>query len=301
MDFTKNTVRLGVVSFLLYLRLSFLPTYTKSQQSNGLADQSVQRTAEVYLVTWELLSFLGSCALYASVSALVYKWRSLLNGDMKSNIALIAGMNAILFFIGLFCVVMQYFFEFKNYTWVHIVYYFTAINIFIMGVVFLYHADKLADKVKPRSDISFQLFKHGLYNKYSAVVCAIAFITRGIVLALDSIGYRYLTDGSRAQVVWNIFFKYICWVIPELIIVLCLLYCISETEDFHNILAYMYSRVRGGNASYSEVAPVEISDIEDVLKTPHDISNAELQEMREKTEKQPTSVANDAYTRFEDE
>ncbi|KAG2385892.1 hypothetical protein C9374_003041 [Naegleria lovaniensis] len=282
-------LRVGVIAFLLYLRLGFLPELIKSRSNNNLSNHNLERQAEVYLVTWELLSFLGTCALYASISTLVYKWRSLLNGDTKSNLALVLGMNSILFFIGIFCVIMQYFFEFKNYTWVHVVYYFCAINIFIMGAVLIYHADKMQTKVKPNNELSFQLFRHATYNKYSAVILGVAFITRGVVMALDNVGYKFLRDGSPAQVVWNIFFKYICWVIPELIIV----------------MSVMYGRVHG-NTNYAEVPPVEIADLEDVVKNGNvDISESELQEMRAKTfvgqagsfEKEQ----GDGYSKFEDE
>ncbi|EFC45484.1 predicted protein [Naegleria gruberi] len=220
-------LRLGVVSFLLYLQLAFLPGLTKSRQSNTLSNQEYERIAQTYLVTWELLSFLGTCALYSSLTTLIYKWRIFLNGDLKSNVALVLGLNS-----------------------------------------------------------------------------SFAFIIRGVVMALDSVGYRYLSSGTSAQIVWNIFFKYICWIIPEMIVVMCILICLVETDSFHNVLAVIYGRVHG-NTAYAEVPTVEIGDIEDVMKNnPPNLSDTELNEMKNKTTpnvRGSVGSVNDGYAKFEDE
>ncbi|KAL9656199.1 hypothetical protein ABK040_007816 [Willaertia magna] len=314
-------LRIGVVSFLLYLRLNFLQKYINSKNQNMLTTSDLDRTAQVYLVTWELLMFLGTCALFSSLTSVIYKWRKLLNGDVHSNTMLVIGLNAILFCVGIFCVCMQYLFEFQHYTWVHIVYYYCCINMFILGILFIYYCDQLCERVEKKNignEVTFQLYKHALYNKYSGVVCAACFIIRGLVMALDNVGYRYLQDGSASQVIWNLFFKYVCWIIPEMIVVLCLLFCIEETEEFHNVLAYIYNRneknhmnlVMGGSTGdiqYGEVPTVDVENLEDVIQVKDGVSDVELKEMKEQitNDKHKQMKGNrggsDTYVRLEED
>jgi hypothetical protein len=239
-------VRLGVLAFLLYLRLSYLPLAEDelTDKPGELEFNQLDETGKQLLITWEFLFIAGTCLLFTASSLLLYKWRHLLTRDSQGNTVAVVVLNLIVYIPCIILIGLQYLLSYyeQQYLWIHTTYYY--IGAALVGAAFLLtvNSTRLATTLehdRVRNDYTLRLYKLVLTIRFSSIACVIVLLVRAGSLTLDSIGYRYMTPGSTLQHVWNLFFKYILWITPEFLFCILLCHSFFTTEDFHGMLAML--------------------------------------------------------------
>lgn len=98
---------------------------------------------------------------------------------------------------------------------------------------------------------------------------------------IDAFGYRHITRGTRLQIVWNIFFKYICWIVPELFVTIFIGLAMMQTDNFASQLAYFAIQRQFGK----EIPQEEVEDLED-LKDERNVEMTPVQYMKKEEEEE---------------
>lgn len=87
--------------------------------------------------------------------------------------------------------------------------------------------------------------------------------------SLDTLVYDYFASDSAGQIVWNIVFKYVLWIIPEMFIVLGLGIAMNATDNFASDLAVVAVH-RSEGKMYSDIPPFEVRSIDELPELPQD-------------------------------
>ncbi|KAL0477963.1 ftsK [Acrasis kona] len=242
-------LRICVLSFLLYLRYGYLPAFIgKATSADALDNANLDNSAQNLLIFWELLSIGGSDVLYAALTCLIYKWRLLLTADHQGCLSLVVVMNVVTSFVSVTLVLMQFAFNKATMAFVHATYYYVAFNYAVLSVLlfyYAYHLSLVVEGYRHRTDLAFQVREVVFSIRDSCLAISVAVFIRAVAIAVDNVGYRFLLTGSSYQVIWNIVFKYVFWIVPELVAVIMAGSAFVDTEDFHGVIAIQDAKNKG--------------------------------------------------------
>ncbi len=175
---------------------------------------------------------------------------------------------------------MQFAFDKSTMAFVHVTYYFVAANYCVMAVCLGYYSyvmNNIVDIRQARSALAKRVFAATTDIRYSAMLLAVIIFVRAVAIAIDNVGYRYLLNGTAGQVIWNIVFKYIMWIVPEFVAIVLSASIFLDTEDFHAMMAVQEAKMNGtlpatsyvneyAGEAYGQVPNVDIESLDDVLQ-----------------------------------
>jgi hypothetical protein len=130
--------------------------------------------------------------------------------------------------------IVQFAYSYTNLLFINIGFYIFVLYGMVCAIVIMVYASKLSNLIPhPNDNATLVSLKRMLtMGTIGGWIVAIALIFRSVTMLLDTIVYQFLPEGSVGQVVWNIIFKYIFWVVPELIIVIFLASSYLKTDEF---------------------------------------------------------------------
>jgi len=193
--------------------------------------------------------------------------------------------------------VIQISFSFTNLTVINVSTIILAVFLIFLSIQFIISAtgfSLLLTKWK-ENGVLLTLKKNLTLAHICGIIIAVALIFRSSTMIVDSIAYQYISTG-QSQTIWNIFFKYLFWIIPEFIICVCLMLALYYTDTFTAVLARQEIAHKHGVTDFnvdnehtdikdlSSLKKLDSVESDETLLVLDDIEN-KLQEVNE-----PTSV-----------
>jgi len=280
---------------MLFIKLYYVPRLAEAVGTPQFAD--LERTANVLVIVWEFLYILGTTILFSTMCYLSFIWRRMSTKDYSLDILFFIASNIFLYFQAFLLLVIQISFSFTNLTVINVSTIILAVFLIFLSIQFIISAtgfSLLLTKWK-ENGVLLTLKKNLTLAHICGIIIAVALIFRSSTMIVDSIAYQYISTG-QSQTIWNIFFKYLFWIIPEFIICVCLMLALYYTDTFTAVLARQEIAHKHGVTDFnvdnehtdikdlSSLKKLDSVESDETLLVLDDIEN-KLQEVNE-----PTSV-----------
>lgn len=242
----------------MYIRYGFLPTL---EAAKGTAVYlSMETTGNVLIILWEFIYILGLNALITMLTYQIYVWKRMTETTSAGDFPFLIIVNGFLYFVSFLCLIIQFASSYTNLLWINLNLYVFCLYSFLTAIVLMVYASKVSNLIVNTNENPTLVFlKRILFSaQIGGFITAITLIFRSLTTLIDTIVYQYIPANTVGQVIWNIIFKYIFWVVPELIISVFAPYSMMKTDDFITEMAIIdFEQTRGKRDRINTLADKE--------------------------------------------
>eukprot|EP01080_Neovahlkampfia_damariscottae_P003598 gene3598-6333_t len=253
--------RMFVITFLMYIRYYFVPKLTWAAQQKLPSYQSLQTTGDVLVIFWEFVYILGLCVMFTWISYLIYVWKRMTEVKNPTDYPFFLIINGLLYAFSFGMLIIQLAISTNSVTWINTAFYLFGVYGIAASVLLIFYATRVSLLIPghPSNPSMMALKRIILFVQFLGWSAGSTLMIRCLGIIIDTMFYSYLPNNSVAQTVWNIFFKFVLWIVCELLLVVFLIYAYLETDKFITELSVIsIERDHGRENRISELAEEEI-------------------------------------------
>lgn len=273
----------------MYIRYGFLPQLEAAR--NTAAYLQLENTGNVLVILWEFLYILGLNGLITVLTYQIYVWKRMTERTSGSDFPFLIIVNGFLYFATFLCLIIQLASSYTNLLWINVNLFIFCLYAIITAVVLMIYATKVSNLIPSTNDNDTLMFLKKILTaaQIGGYITGAVLVFRSLTTLVDTIVYQYIPNGTIGQVIWNIIFKYVFWVVPELLIAVFASFSVIKTDDFITEMAIIdFEQSRGKRDRINTLADKERGfDIE------------KLAEEEERNKKSQGSVTTNNYTTLE--
>jgi len=240
--------RICVILYLMYLRYAYLPQLG-TLTPGSTAYNTVKTTADILIIFWEFIYLLGCCLLFTQISYCSYVWKRMSEVVSTSDFPIFLIVNGFLYFTVFLCLVVQFVNSYTSLTFIYISFYLFGFYAIGISIFLLFEVNKVNLLIKEEPKIRALIILKEKLNRvqYCGWSAAMFLMFRGFAIIVDTLVYPFIPTNTSGQIIWNIIFKYIFWIVPEFLIVIFISLAYIETDIFITevaIISIEFSRGR---------------------------------------------------------
>ena len=250
-----------VISFLMYIRYYFLPKLIIVSQQKLPSYQSLQTTGDVLVIFWEFIYILGLNALFTWISYLIYIWKRMTEVKNPTDFPFFLITNGLLYVFSFGMLIIQLATSTNSVIWLNSGFYLFSVYGITASILLIFYSTRVSLLIPghPSNPSMMALKRIILFVQFLGWAAGGTLIIRCLGIVIDTMFYSYLPNNSVSQTVWNIFFKFVLWIVCELLLVVFLIYAYLETDKFITELSIIsIERDHGRENRISELAEEEI-------------------------------------------
>jgi hypothetical protein len=223
-----------VIGYLMYIRYVFLPKLSLAAAQNLPTYPALQTTGDVMVILWEFVYILGLNSMFTWVSYAIYIWKRMTEVKNPTDFPFFLIVNGLIYAFSFAMLVVQYAISTNSLAWINTCFYLFGLYGIGAAILLIFYSTRVALLIPgtPRNPSMMALKRILLLVQFLGWCAGGTLIVRCLGIIIDTMFYSYLPSGSVVQTVWNIFFKFILWIVCELLIVVFLIYAYLETDVF---------------------------------------------------------------------
>jgi hypothetical protein len=241
--------RLLVLSLLLYIHLGPL-SQLQGMGAGSPNYTSLNNQVNILRILWEFVFLIGLNLLFTLISYATLIWKRMTERASSGDYPFLFIVNVILYFVAFAALVVQFIVALDTLTWINVAY--LVYGVYSLGGAFIlvYSVNRVQYLIRSSdSSGAMSTLKRKLDNiQLLGWLTGLLYGFRGFIIILDTFVYPFITMGVP-QTIWNIIFKYVCWVVPEFLIVVFLVWAYLDTDAFITELAVISIEYEQGRHS----------------------------------------------------